>query len=155
MSIIVPVLNEERAIRTALGRLCLDFPDCKLVVVDGGSTDATVEIASLHATVIHSERGRAKQMNAGARHCSGEVLWFVHADTEIDPAALAQIRAAMSVPEVVGGGNWPGTCRRAWTARPLTARRVAAHVDDCRRCGLEAAVYREIKSALARQETRT
>lgn len=104
VSIIVPVLNEERTIRTALGRLCRDFPDCELVVVDGGSTDATVEIASLHATVIHSERGRAKQMNAGARHCSGEVLWFVHADTEIDPAALAQIRAAMSDPEVVGGG---------------------------------------------------
>ncbi|MEV6055839.1 TIGR04283 family arsenosugar biosynthesis glycosyltransferase [Streptomyces sp. NPDC052107] len=104
VSIIVPVLNEERTIQAALGRLCRDFPDCELVVVDGGSTDATVEIATLHAKVVHSERGRAKQMNAGARHTSGEVLWFIHADTEIHHAALAHIRAAMSDPTVVGGG---------------------------------------------------
>ncbi|KUL35486.1 TIGR04283 family arsenosugar biosynthesis glycosyltransferase [Streptomyces regalis] len=104
VSIVVPVLNEEATIQAALGRLCRDFPDCELVVVDGGSTDATVEIASLHATVVHSERGRAKQMNAGARHCTGEVLWFIHADTEIHHAALAQIRAVMCDPHVVGGG---------------------------------------------------
>ncbi|MFF4544027.1 TIGR04283 family arsenosugar biosynthesis glycosyltransferase [Streptomyces sp. NPDC001435] len=104
VSIIVPVLNEESTIQAALGRLCRDFPGCELVVVDGGSTDATVEIASLHAKVVHSERGRAKQMNAGARQTSGEVLWFIHADTEIHHAALVQIRAAMSDPIVVGGG---------------------------------------------------
>jgi rSAM/selenodomain-associated transferase 2 len=104
VSIVVPVLNEENTIQAALGRLCRDFPDCELVVVDGGSTDATVEIASLYATVIRGERGRALQMNAGARHTSGEVLWFVHADTEIHHAALAQIRAVLDAPEVVGGG---------------------------------------------------
>jgi rSAM/selenodomain-associated transferase 2 len=104
VSIIVPVVNEEATIQSTVSRLCRDFPDCEMVVVDGGSTDATVEIASPHATVVHSERGRARQMNAGARHCTGDVLWFVHADTEIDPAALGQIRAALADPEVVGGG---------------------------------------------------
>lgn len=102
VSIIMPVLNEEATVRTSLSRLCRDFPDCELVV-DGGSTDATVESASPHATVLHSARGRARQMNTGARHCTGEVLWFVHADTEIAPAALAQIRAVLAAPDVVGG----------------------------------------------------
>ncbi|UGY91230.1 TIGR04283 family arsenosugar biosynthesis glycosyltransferase [Streptomyces gobiensis] len=104
VSIVVPVLNEAATIQTALSRLCRDFPDCELIVVDGGSTDATAELAARHATVVHSERGRAKQMNEGARHCTGDVLWFVHADTRIDPAALAQIRTALTAPQVVGGG---------------------------------------------------
>lgn len=104
VSIVVPVLNEAATVRTALARLCRDFPDCELVVVDGGSTDATVELASPHAEVVRSARGRAAQMNAGARHCSGEVLWFVHADTLIAPGALAQIRTALADPAVVGGG---------------------------------------------------
>lgn len=104
VSIVVPVLNEEATIPASVSRLCRDFPNCELVVVDGGSTDATAELAALHATVVHSERGRARQMNEGARHCTGEVLWFIHADTEIDSSALDQIRAALADPHVVGGG---------------------------------------------------
>ncbi|MER5216867.1 TIGR04283 family arsenosugar biosynthesis glycosyltransferase [Streptomyces sp. NPDC002838] len=104
VSVIVPVLNEEATVQAALSRLCRDFPDCELIVVDGGSTDATVELATPHATVVHSGRGRARQMNEGARHAGGEVLWFVHADTTIDPAALGQIRACLADPDVVGGG---------------------------------------------------
>lgn len=104
VSIIVPVLNEEAAVQTALSRLCRDFPGCELIVVDGGSTDATVELATPYAAVVHSARGRAKQMNEGARHAAGEVLWFVHADTAIAPAALGQIHACLADPRVVGGG---------------------------------------------------
>ncbi len=54
----------------AVRRLRRDFPGCELVVVDGGSTDATAELAAPHATLVRSERGRARQMNAGARHCT-------------------------------------------------------------------------------------
>ncbi|MCZ4124053.1 TIGR04283 family arsenosugar biosynthesis glycosyltransferase [Streptomyces sp. H39-S7] len=104
VSIIVPVLNEEATIHSAVSRLCRDFPNCELIVVDGGSTDATAELAALHATVISSERGRARQMNEGARHASGDILWFIHADTAIDPDALGQIRASLADPSVVGGG---------------------------------------------------
>lgn len=104
VSIIVPVLNEAANAATALSRLLRDFPGCELIVVDGGSTDATAELAAPYATVLHSPRGRARQMNEGARIATGEVLWFIHADTAVDPAALGQIRACLDDPGVVGGG---------------------------------------------------
>ncbi|MEU9245380.1 TIGR04283 family arsenosugar biosynthesis glycosyltransferase [Streptomyces sp. NPDC048385] len=105
VSIVVPVLNEAATITTALARLRRDFPDCDLVVVDGGSTDNTPELAAAWATVVAGERGRARQMNTGARRTHGDVLWFIHADTAIDPAALTQLRACLAAdPEAVGGG---------------------------------------------------
>ncbi|MFI7359507.1 TIGR04283 family arsenosugar biosynthesis glycosyltransferase [Streptomyces avidinii] len=129
VSIIVPVLNEEATIHGAVSRLCRDFPDCELIVVDGGSTDATVELAARHATVISSERGRAKQMNKGARHASGDILWFIHADTAIEPEALGQIRAALADPSVVAGGltlrfdrRTPALNYLAWTSNARARR---------------------------------
>lgn len=104
VSIIVPVRNEATVIAPALRRLRRDFPDCELVVVDGGSTDGTPELAYPLAAVIRSEPGRARQMNTGTAHTTGEVLWFVHADTHVDPAALGQLRAALADAGVVGGG---------------------------------------------------
>jgi rSAM/selenodomain-associated transferase 2 len=104
VSIVVPVLNEAAIIETALQRLRTHFPDCELIVVDGGSQDGTAELAAPLARVVHSAAGRARQMNEGARRTSGDVLWFVHADTSIDSAALRQIREALADPHVVGGG---------------------------------------------------
>jgi rSAM/selenodomain-associated transferase 2 len=104
VSIIVPVRNEATIIAPALRRLRVDFPDCELIVVDGGSTDATVGLATPLAHVVEAPPGRARQMNAGAGHAHGEVLWFIHADTRVDPAALHQLRAAVSDPAVAGGG---------------------------------------------------
>jgi rSAM/selenodomain-associated transferase 2 len=104
VSIIVPVVNEAAIIASALRRLRADFPECDLVVVDGGSRDATVELAAPLARVVRTSPGRARQMNAGAQHTRGDVLWFVHADTQVDPAALAQIRAALARTDTVGGG---------------------------------------------------
>ncbi|HKN97602.1 MAG TPA: TIGR04283 family arsenosugar biosynthesis glycosyltransferase [Pseudonocardiaceae bacterium] len=104
MSIIVPVRDEAAIIAPALRRLCKDFPGCELIVVDGGSTDGTRDLAAPLATVIRSAPGRARQMNIGAAHATGEVLWFVHADTRLDPAALGQLQAALADPDVVGGG---------------------------------------------------
>jgi|SRR5579859_387351 len=104
VSIVVPALNEVPVITAALARLRRDFPGCELVVADGGSRDGTAELAASLARVVHSEPGRAAQMNAGARHARGEVLWFIHADTRVNPCALGQIRAALADPATVGGG---------------------------------------------------
>jgi rSAM/selenodomain-associated transferase 2 len=104
VAIVVPTLNEADAIGAALQRLRLDFPDCELVVVDGGSSDTTASLAAAHARVLHSPPGRAVQMNAGAAATSAPVLWFVHADCRISPDALDQVRAALADPGVVGGG---------------------------------------------------
>ena len=66
-------------------------------MVDGGSADATVEIARpLADRVASSERGRAMQMNAGAALARGEVLLFLHADTALPDGALAAIRRGLA-----------------------------------------------------------
>ncbi len=104
VAIVVPTLNEADRIGAALDQLRRDFPDCELVVTDGGSSDATAALAAGYARVLHSPPGRAIQMNVGAADTTAPVLWFVHADCRIDPQALVQLRAALADPSVVGGG---------------------------------------------------
>jgi rSAM/selenodomain-associated transferase 2 len=103
ISVVVPVLNEERTIGNTLSSLASLKPH-EIVVVDGGSGDRTREICErLGARVLGSERGRARQMNCGARHATGEVFLFLHADTRLPPSAFNDIRAALADPRCVGG----------------------------------------------------
>ena len=104
LSIIMPVLNEGDGIAAALDALAdLRALGTELIVVDGGSHDATVEQAQLRADqVILAPRGRALQMNAGAERASGDVLLFLHADTRL-PAGADRV--------VLNGLDRP---RRAW-----------------------------------------
>ncbi|WP_219418777.1 TIGR04283 family arsenosugar biosynthesis glycosyltransferase [Pseudonocardia nigra] len=104
VSIIVPVLDEEPRIGDMLARLHHDFPGCEVVVVDGGSSDATPDLVRPPARLVHSVRGRGAQLNVGVAHSSGDVLWIHHVDTRVDPAALGQLRAALADRAVVGGG---------------------------------------------------
>lgn len=89
LSVIVPVLNEAAGVAACLGGLqALRAAGHELIVVDGGSRDATVSQATpLADAVIPSPRGRARQMNAGSRRARGEVLLFLHADTWLAPDA--------------------------------------------------------------------
>lgn len=81
ISVIMPTLNEEDTILGSLERV-LEAEDVEAIVVDGGSADRTVQRArSLGITVLQAPRGRASQMNSGARVASGEILLFLHADT--------------------------------------------------------------------------
>lgn len=104
VSIVVPALDEAERIEGCLRRLRAAFPDCELLVVDGGSTDGTAERAARHARTITAGRGRARQMNAGAEVTSGDVLWFVHVDCLVPDTALAELRHALADPAVVAGG---------------------------------------------------
>ncbi len=82
-SVIVPTLNEEASIRQLLESIG-SSRDTEIVVADGGSEDATREIASqAGALVVPTPRGRGLQMNCGAAMATGDVLLFLHGDTRL------------------------------------------------------------------------
>ena len=98
VSIVVPVLNEAEGITATLQALQpLRRDGAELIVVDGGSTDATLaRCAGLADQLLSSARGRARQMNIGAQAATGTVLLFLHADTRLPDAALNQVRRALA-----------------------------------------------------------
>ena len=105
VSVIVPVLNEALLIRPFLSRRRERTRGAEIIVVDGASTDGTDRLAQGFCDKIirSSGRSRAKQMNAGAEAAAGDILWFLHADTEVPLEALNEIHRIMSDPRVCGG----------------------------------------------------
>lgn len=105
ISIIIPALNEARAIRQTLAAVTLLENVAEVIVVDGGSRDATREIAhECGARVVSgSACGRGAQSHAGALVARGDVLWFLHADTAPPANADAALLAALEDKEIVGG----------------------------------------------------
>lgn len=93
ISVVIPAYNEERALPRTLANLRNRRVDYEVVVVDGGSSDRTREIASAESGVrlVVAPRGRACQMNAGARCTRGPWLLFLHADTLLPQGALRSI----------------------------------------------------------------
>ncbi|HYI88212.1 MAG TPA: glycosyltransferase family 2 protein, partial [Burkholderiales bacterium] len=89
LSVVVPALNEAGGVRAALEALApLRARGHEVILVDGGSSDGTVELAAgLCDLVLIAPRGRAVQMNAGARAASGHMLVFLHTDTRLPPGA--------------------------------------------------------------------
>jgi rSAM/selenodomain-associated transferase 2 len=98
ISIIVPALNEANGIAAALGALePLRARGHEIIVVDGGSDDATAVVARpLADCVLSSRRGRAAQMNAGAGAARGEALLFLHADSRLPGDADALVAGALA-----------------------------------------------------------
>ncbi|MCB1943383.1 MAG: TIGR04283 family arsenosugar biosynthesis glycosyltransferase [Candidatus Accumulibacter sp.] len=94
ISVVIPVLNEELRLGGTLANVLPQLPE-EVLVVDGGSRDATVAIATATAGVrlLRADKGRARQMNAGAAAARGDWLLFLHADTLLPPQALARIAA--------------------------------------------------------------
>jgi rSAM/selenodomain-associated transferase 2 len=104
ISVIVPVLNEQQILEGFLRHVREAVPECEIVVVDGGSTDGSIEIGGQFSDLfVSSEKGRALQMNTGAAVATGDVFWFVHADSTLPCSAPAAIRIALSASDVIGG----------------------------------------------------
>ena len=98
LSVIVPVLNEAADIREALEALApLRARGHEVIVVDGGSDDGSASLAAPACDrLLDSGRGRALQMNAGARAAKGDALVFLHADTRLPERADELILAALA-----------------------------------------------------------
>lgn len=95
ISIIIPIYNEETTIEKLIATLEPLKDRCEILFVDGGSTDCTLSIIGDRYRVFKSEKGRAKQMNYGARHSTGDVLFFLHCDSEVPRTAIEEIEEVM------------------------------------------------------------
>jgi rSAM/selenodomain-associated transferase 2 len=102
LAIIIPVLNEADGLADCLQALReLRKRGTRVVVVDGGSEDQSLEIARKHSDLaFRAPRGRGAQMNAGAAACPANVLLFLHADSRLPPHADALVARALN------GASW-------------------------------------------------
>lgn len=119
LSIVVPALDEEQEIAATL-RAARAPGVLEVLVVDGGSTDATVPIArELADEVLTGARGRAAQMNLGAARARGDTLLFLHADTRLPAGFAAAIAEAVGAGAV--GGRFDVELRGRHPLLPLVA----------------------------------
>ena len=120
ISIIIPVLNEERALPATLQHVFSQTGKFEVIVVDGGSTDSTLDIVRQDSRIqlLSAATGRASQMNAGAQHANGEWLVFLHADTLLPKDALLSIEQLP--PQVQAGGFKHLFSGQAWSLRLIS-----------------------------------
>ena len=126
----MPVLDEAAHIQATLAALApLRARGAEVIVVDGGSTDATAALAAPLADVLlAAPRGRARQMNAGAARAHGDVLLFLHADTVLPPGADGLVQRALAA-----GAGW-GRFDVRITGKSRLLRLVAALMNVRSRC---------------------
>ncbi|MBP1760691.1 MAG: glycosyl transferase [Firmicutes bacterium] len=119
ISVIIPTLNEQKHIAGLITSL-LPEPGIEIIVSDGGSHDQTPDICRQYPVkFIDAARGRGSQLNAGAEAAQGDILLFLHADSEIGPDLFRQIRNATP-----GNIQW-GCCKMQFSSRNFFYRMVA------------------------------
>jgi rSAM/selenodomain-associated transferase 2 len=122
ISVIIPALNEARALPDTLRELRSQPGEFEVILIDGGSDDDTVQIAraSEKVAVLSSDPGRAVQMNTGAAAASGELLHFLHADTVLPDGAIARLSAMASDAGVDWGGFHQQFSGDSWALRAVS-----------------------------------
>ena len=120
ISIIIPVLNEERALPATLQNVFTQAGEFEVIVVDGGSTDSTLNIVRQDERIhlCSAATGRASQMNAGAQQACGDWLLFLHADTLLPANSLLTIEQLS--PEVKAGGFKHRFSGQSWSLRLIS-----------------------------------
>ena len=106
ISVIIPALNEARGLPACLDTLLQQQGEFEVLLADGNSEDGTAEVAGRYpgVRVLTAPRGRALQMNAGAAAAAGELLLFLHADTQLPPGAISRLNALEQDPDFQAGG---------------------------------------------------
>jgi rSAM/selenodomain-associated transferase 2 len=102
VSVIIPTLNEAACLAATLRSVRAQKPQ-EIIVVDGGSRDATWAAAADSDYFLAASRGRSSQMNAGAALAEGDVLLFLHADCTLEGGALGQAERVLRHPGVAAG----------------------------------------------------
>jgi rSAM/selenodomain-associated transferase 2 len=104
LSVVIPALDESARIAACVAQILTQPSIDEVLVVDGGSSDATAALArSAGARVLAAPRGRARQLNAGAAAARGDTLLFLHADVALPPGAASIIDAILQRKGVVAG----------------------------------------------------
>jgi rSAM/selenodomain-associated transferase 2 len=127
--IVIPTYNEEKALPRTLHALFAQPGNYRVTVVDGWSTDRTCELAQAQPRVqlITASKGRASQMNAGAREvvrcgaAADDWLLFLHADTLLPPGALGRLNTLQRDPDIQAGGFLQRFSGDDWRLRLVSA----------------------------------
>lgn len=106
ISVVIPTYNEEKALPATIEALLAQPGDYEVIVADGGSTDRTRAVVEINAQLrlVTAPKGRASQMNAGAKAANGGWLLFLHADTRLPPNALVRLNAFEKDRRIQAGG---------------------------------------------------
>lgn len=103
LSVIIPIYNEEEVLVKNSPFFKSLASHSQVIFVDGGSDDRSVQVASAYGKVISCAKGRATQMNHGARYAESDILLFLHADTKVSEAGLKAIEKKVKDSGLAGG----------------------------------------------------
>jgi rSAM/selenodomain-associated transferase 2 len=135
ISVVIPTLNEEQSLGEAIRHARAVIQVSEIIVVDGGSTDGTRNIAEQYGCrVLVGPPGRGGQMRMGAKNANGDIVLLLHADTWLPPEAGPAAINCLRDPLVAGGGFWKVFRQTPWlmlgsrwrcAVRLLIGRRIA------------------------------